>query len=226
MFETFNLILSGPLRFSFHGKEGGQQNHHHGLSEGRLWHVQDAGWESPLGEYPEGQRGPERLDILQAGSLKGTGAGCPHVPQDEAARKTTVLAEQGAFVGTQGKKGRSTTYGKKDRWLKRSTRVSLGHAERKLERLIRLAQLELRLATVVRENKMFVCFTYTSTTKKRGSRRVSISYRMPGGTLLPKMKKRLRYLMPLPQSLRVRLVIHRVVSRSAGRQGRRAEKTS
>jgi len=30
-------------------------------------------------ESPEGQRGPGRLDILQGGSLKGTGAGCPHV---------------------------------------------------------------------------------------------------------------------------------------------------
>jgi len=31
-------------------------------------------------ESPEEQRGPGRLDILQGGSLKGTGARCPHVP--------------------------------------------------------------------------------------------------------------------------------------------------
>jgi len=37
-------------------------------------------------------RGPGRLDILQGGSLKGTGAGCPHVLQDKPAGKTTSLA--------------------------------------------------------------------------------------------------------------------------------------
>jgi len=57
-----------------------------------------------LGESSEGQRSPGRLDILQVGSLKGTGAGCPHVTQDEPVRKTTGLAEQGALAGSQGKK--------------------------------------------------------------------------------------------------------------------------
>jgi len=67
-----------------------------------------------LREIPEGQRGPGRLDILQGGSLQGTGAGCPHVPQDEPVGKTTGLAEQGALAGTQEKR-RSTTYGRKSR---------------------------------------------------------------------------------------------------------------
>ena len=33
------------IEFSVRGevKRGGQQNHHHGLSEGRLWPVQDTG---------------------------------------------------------------------------------------------------------------------------------------------------------------------------------------
>jgi len=31
-------------------------------------------------------------------------AGCPNVPQDELAGKTTGLAKQGAFAGTQEKK--------------------------------------------------------------------------------------------------------------------------
>jgi len=57
-----------------------------------------------LGREPEGQRGPGRLHILQGGSLKGTGAGCPHVPQDEPAGKMTGLSEQGALAGTQEKK--------------------------------------------------------------------------------------------------------------------------
>jgi len=38
-----------------------------------------------LGESAEEQRGPGRLNILQGRSLKGTGAGCPHVPQNEPA---------------------------------------------------------------------------------------------------------------------------------------------
>jgi len=87
-----------------------------------------------LRESSEGQRGPDRLDILQGGSLKDTGAGCPHVPQDEPAGKMTSLAEQGALAGTQEKKGGSTTYGRKGRRLKRSTGFLLGRAERILER--------------------------------------------------------------------------------------------
>jgi len=42
-----------------------------------------------------------RKYILLGGSLKGTGAGCPHVPQDKTSGKTTCLAEQGALAGTQ-----------------------------------------------------------------------------------------------------------------------------
>lgn len=34
-------------------------------------------WENPLAVSPEGQRGPERLDIAQEGNLKSAGAGCP-----------------------------------------------------------------------------------------------------------------------------------------------------
>jgi len=67
------------------------------------------------------------------------------------------------------------------------------------------AQLELRMATVVRGNKNI--FTNTSTT--RGPMRVSIPCWMRGGILSTRMMK----LMPsLPQSLIVRLVIPRVVS--------------
>ena len=44
-----------------------------------------------------------RLNVLQGG-LKGTGAACPYVPQDEPAGKMTGLAEQGALAGTQEKK--------------------------------------------------------------------------------------------------------------------------
>ena len=57
-----------------------------------------------MGESLEVQRGPGRLDILQGGSLTGTGAGCPHVPQDKPSGKMSGLAEQGVLVGTQEKK--------------------------------------------------------------------------------------------------------------------------
>ena len=52
---------------------------------------------------PEGHRGPGRLDVLQGGSLKDAGAGCPHVPQDESTGKTTGLAEQVGLLGLQKK---------------------------------------------------------------------------------------------------------------------------
>jgi len=47
---------------------------------------------------------PGRLDILQEGTLKGTGAGHPHVPKDKPTGKKAGLAEQGALSGTQEKK--------------------------------------------------------------------------------------------------------------------------
>ena len=60
--------------------------------------------ESLLGGSSEGQESPGRLDILQGGSLKGTGAGCPHVMKDKPVGKKTSLSEQGALAGTQDKK--------------------------------------------------------------------------------------------------------------------------
>ena len=44
------------------------------------------------------------LDILQGGSLKGTGAVCPHVLHVKPEGKMTGLAEQGDLAGTQEKK--------------------------------------------------------------------------------------------------------------------------
>jgi len=63
-----DVMVRGHLGLSNHemteflvrGEVGGQQNHHHGLSESRLWPVQDAGSEGTLGESGEGQRGPGR----------------------------------------------------------------------------------------------------------------------------------------------------------------------
>jgi len=104
-----DVVVGGCLRHSDHEMteflvlsevEGRQQYHHYRLLKGRCWPVQDAHWEGPLGESPEGRRGPGRLDILQGGSLKSTGAGCPQVPQDELVGKTTSLAEQGDLAGT------------------------------------------------------------------------------------------------------------------------------
>lgn len=51
-------------------------------------------FESPLGHSSEGQRGPRRLDILQDGDLKGTGAGHTFVPKDNSERRKINLAEQ------------------------------------------------------------------------------------------------------------------------------------
>jgi len=43
----------------------------------------------------------EGWTFFKGASLKGTGAGCPHVPQHKLAGKMTGLAGQGAFAGTQ-----------------------------------------------------------------------------------------------------------------------------
>jgi len=56
------------------------------------------------------------------------------VLEDKPVGKMTGLAEQGTLARTQGETGGSTTYGRKGRRLKRSTGVSLGHAESKSER--------------------------------------------------------------------------------------------
>jgi len=69
------------------------------------------------------------------------------------------------------------------------------------------AQVELRLATVVRDNKN--CFYKYISNKKRAKE--NLPYWMQGGSLPPRI--RLKYLMPsLPQSLTVRLVFPRVFS--------------
>ena len=66
------------------------------------------------------------MDTFQEINLKGEGAACPSVPQDELVRKITVLAAHAAFVGTQRRK--------KDQHLRKCLRLLLGYAERKLER--------------------------------------------------------------------------------------------
>jgi len=72
------------------------------------------------------------------------------------------------------------------------------------------AQLELRLATFVGDNKK--CFYKYINNKKRAKENLH-PLLDAGGKLQPRMRRRLKYLMPsLHQSLVVRLVIPRVVS--------------
>jgi len=52
--------------------------------------------DSPLGGCPEGQISPGRLDVLQEGTLKGLGAGCPC--------QRASLADERALSGIQVKK--------------------------------------------------------------------------------------------------------------------------
>jgi len=110
--------------------------------------------------------------------LKGTGAGCPHMPQDEPAGKTTGLAEQGALAGTQEKKRRVYHLRKKGqasreeyRGLIRSCREEIRKAK---------AQLELRLATVVRVNKK--CFYKYVNNKKTAKESLHPSLDAGGNT--------------------------------------------
>lgn len=52
-----------------------------------------------LGDSPEKQRSPGRLDNLQEGNLKGARPGCLHVPEDKMAGKKIGLAVQRALTG-------------------------------------------------------------------------------------------------------------------------------
>jgi len=85
------------------------------------------------------------------------------VPQDKLVGKMTGLAEQGALAGTQGEKRRAYHLWKKGqvsqeeyRGLVRSCREEIRKAK---------AQLELRLATVLRDNKNFF-YRYINNNKR------------------------------------------------------------
>ncbi|KAK4815488.1 LOW QUALITY PROTEIN: hypothetical protein QYF61_003024 [Mycteria americana] len=101
--------------------------------------------ESPLGGSPEGQRSPGRLDILQEGNLKGTRAGCPHVPKDEPAGKKTSLAEQRTLAGIQGKTKRVYDLWKKGQATQKDYKDVVRLCREKIKRP--KARLELNLAT-------------------------------------------------------------------------------
>ncbi|KAK4816829.1 hypothetical protein QYF61_023893 [Mycteria americana] len=117
--------------------------------------------ESPLGSSSEGQRSPGRLDILQEGNLKGTEAGRTHLLKDKLAGKKTGLAEERVLVGIQEKrvydvwkKGQATWEDYKD---------VVGLCREKIRRA--KAQLELNLATAVKDNKK--CFYKYISNKRR-----------------------------------------------------------
>ncbi|KAK4826796.1 hypothetical protein QYF61_011604, partial [Mycteria americana] len=117
---------------------------------------------SPLGGSPEGQRSPGRLDILQEGNLKGTGAGCPHVPKDEPAGKKTGLAEQKALAGIQ-EKGRVYDLWKKGQATQEDYKDVVRLCREKIRRA--KAQLEFNLATAINDNKK--CFYKYISNKRR-----------------------------------------------------------
>lgn len=60
--------------------------------------------QSPLGNSPEVQRGPERWDIIQESNLKGSEVGHPYVLKDDAVGKKISLTEQVALARTHRKK--------------------------------------------------------------------------------------------------------------------------
>jgi len=100
--------------------------------------------------------------------VTATGAGCSHVPRDERVGKTTGLAEQSVFLGLR-KKRRVYHFWKKGwatqeeyRGLVRSCRGEIRKAK---------GQLELRLATVVGDNKE--CFYKCINKEKRAQEKLS-----------------------------------------------------
>ncbi|GAB0180778.1 hypothetical protein GRJ2_000543100 [Grus japonensis] len=112
--------------------------------------------------HQQGQRSPGRLDILQEGNLKGAGAGCPHVPKDKPAGKKTGLAEQRALAGTR-KKRRVYDLWKKGQATQEDYKDVLRLCREKIRKT--KAQLELNLATAIKENKK--CFYKYISNKRR-----------------------------------------------------------
>jgi len=94
-------------------------------------HVGRVPWDSGLSE---GLSGPEMLITPEEGSLRGAGADCLPVPQDELARKKASMNEQGAFPEAPRRKRESMSCGITDEQLRESRRKLLGHAGRKFER--------------------------------------------------------------------------------------------
>lgn len=83
---------------------------------------------------------------------KDTGAGCPHMLKDKLEWKKTVLAEQKGLAGTQEEK--------KDLWKKGQENQDCKDTIRLFKAKIRKvkAQIELILATAVKDKKIFVSF--------------------------------------------------------------------
>ena len=88
----------------------------------------------PWETFLKGKVVQEDWTFIKTEVLKSSGTGYCHAPHRELSGKMTSLAEQGAFAGTEEKKGEFTIFGRKGRQLRKSTGILLGHAERKLER--------------------------------------------------------------------------------------------
>jgi len=78
----------------------------------------------------QAQRSLARLNILQKGNLKGTGAGCPCVLKDNLVGKKTGWLNRGNCLELSKRK--FTTFRRKSRQLRRTTRMLLDYAGRKL----------------------------------------------------------------------------------------------
>ena len=117
-----------------------------------------------MGDSPEGQRSPGKLDILQERNPKGTRAGCPHVPRDKLAGKKANLTEPRVqFPGWKsGKKKGVCGLWKKEQKTQKDYKdvVRLCNEKMRSDK----AQLELNLATVIKDNKK--CF-YKHISNKR-----------------------------------------------------------
>ena len=110
--------------------------------------------------------------------------------QDEAVGKTAAWLNRELLLGLR-KKRRVYHLWKKGQVTQEAYRGLIKSCREEIRKA--KAQLELRLAIIVKDNKNV--FTNTSITK-REPRRISILYWVWGKMLPPRIRKRLRYLMP------------------------------
>lgn len=80
-----------------------------------------------LGRHTWRAKDPGKLDVLQEGTSKDTGTGCPHVPKDWHGWTESCVWNSG-----EKKKGKLMTVGGRAGQLSRTTRTSWGFAGREL----------------------------------------------------------------------------------------------
>lgn len=192
--STLGIVITKWWVFRSQRRKGNQQNSQLRLSEGKVWPVYECGYQSPLGGSPEEQRGPRRMDIHH--EILNWSRPSLHTKRPACGGNKTGLDEQRALAETQGEKKKRFSLGRKGKQCRRTTRIPLAYAGKKLERP--KGHLELHLASAIKDSNK--CFYKYISYKRRA--KGNLIFNGCWGTQRQRLRKCLRYLIPsLPQTL-------------------------